>query len=378
MPHTQPPGPEELEVSVFGPGFGECVLIHVGHGVWLVVDSCIDPKTKRSAPLGYLESMGFNPASTIDMVVASHWHADHVRGLHELFSAASAARFSCAAALSCTEFLSVAKIYANSTEKIPTGPEELYKCLETVTARTKNTGKGHHKWAGSDKVLWQSGATSPLKAKLTALSPSDDMYTRTQRAMIDYLNLLKKGCSEPRMMASRPNDVAVALWLEVNGRQILLGSDLEQEQKATVGWSAVMACETVKNGKCCTFKVSHHGSNSGHSDQVWNELLDELPLAILTPFRYGNLRLPTQSDRERILSRTKRAYISADPNATAKPPKRGTKVQAFMDGAVKNRRLAAGPMGHVRWRASLADPRDCGNVALFDGAMPLASVAQAA
>lgn len=367
-----------MEVSVFGPGFGECVLVHVGHGVWLVVDSCIDPKTKRSAPLSYLESIGFNPASAIDMVVASHWHADHVRGLHELFSAASAAKFSCSTALTSAEFLSLAKIYADSADKIPIGPEELYKCLTTVEARTKNTGKGHHRWAGSDKVLWQSRATSPLKVKLTALSPSEEMYTRTQQSMINYLTLIKKGHSEPRMMAGCPNDVAVALLLEVNGRQILLGSDLEQEAKTSVGWSAVMTCEAVKNGKCCMFKVSHHGSDSGHSDQVWDELLDATPLALLTPFRYGDLRLPTQTDRERILSRTEHAYISADPNAIVKPPKKGTKVQAFVDGAVKNRRLAAGKMGQVRWRASLADHTDPGYIELFDGAMSLASVADAA
>src|ERR1017187_10993359 len=72
------------------------------------------------------------------------------------------------------------------------------------------------------------------------------------------------------------------------------------------------------------------------------------------------------------------SYISADPNAIVKPPKKGTKVQAFVDGAVKNRRLAAGKMGQVRWRASLADHTDPAYIELFDGAMSLASVADAA
>lgn len=378
MSQTQPPGPEELEVSVFGPGYGECVLIHVGYGVWLVVDSCIDPKTNRSAPLGYLESIGFDPASAIDLVVASHWHADHVRGLHELYSVASAAKFSCSSVLAGKEFVSLAKIYSEDAGKIPIGPEELYKCLTTLSSRAKATGKVHHRWAITDRLLWQSSESSPLKVKLIALSPSDEMFTRTQQMMLNYITSIKKGYSEPRLIAGCPNDVAVALLLEVNGRQILLGSDLEQEANTSVGWSAVMASEAVKESKCCTFKVAHHGSASGHNDQVWDDLLEQAPIALLTPFRHGKLRIPTQTDRERILRRTEQAFISADPNASPKLPKKATKVQAFVDGTVHNRRLAAGQMGQVRWRAPLNDPADRGRVELFDGAMPLAQVANAA
>lgn len=378
MSRTQPPGPDELEISVFGPGFGECVLIHVGRGVWLVVDSCIDPKTNRSAPLGYLESIGFDPASAIDLVVASHWHADHVRGLHELYSMASAAKFSCSNALIADEFVSLAKIYSEESGKIPIGPEELYKCLTTLQDRATKTGKGHHRWAFADRLLWQSAPSSQLKIKVTALSPSDEMITRTQQLMLNYMAALRKGYSEPRLIAACPNDAAVALLLDVNGRQVLLGSDLEQEGKASVGWSAVMASETVKESKCSTFKVAHHGSESGHNDQVWDELLEPEPLALLTPFRWGRLRIPTQADRARILNRTRRAYISADPDASAKPPKKGTKVQALVDATVRNRRLAAGEMGQIRWRAPIGDPADPGRVELFDGAMALELVGIAA
>lgn len=378
MSKTLPPSSEELEVSVFGPGYGECVLIHVGHGIWLVVDSCIDPKTNRSAPLSYLESIGFDPASAIDLVVASHWHADHVRGLHELFSAASTAKFSCSSALTSTEFVALARIYAESAGKIPIGPEELYKCLVTLRDRVAKTGKNHHRWAITDRLIWQTDTSSQLKARLTALSPSDEMLTRTQKLMLNYMALLKKGYSEPRLIAGCPNDVAVALLLEVSGRQILLGSDLEQEANTAVGWSAVMTCESVKEIKCCTFKVAHHGASSGHNDRVWNELLEPAPLALLTPFRHGKLRIPTRYERERILSKTEHAYITADPNATVKLSKKGTKVQALVDGTVRNRRLATGAMGHVRWRAPLAKPTDRGTIELFDGAMSLATVAEAA
>src|SRR5947209_2078343 len=39
--HVQP-GADELELTVFGGGFGESICVHVGGGSWVIVDSCID------------------------------------------------------------------------------------------------------------------------------------------------------------------------------------------------------------------------------------------------------------------------------------------------------------------------------------------------
>ena len=50
------PKEEEIEVSIIGPGYGECILLHVGHNDWVVVDSCINPKTKKPAALEYLKT----------------------------------------------------------------------------------------------------------------------------------------------------------------------------------------------------------------------------------------------------------------------------------------------------------------------------------
>lgn len=374
MSKTQPPGPGELEVSVFGPGYGESVLIHVGHGAWIVIDSCIDPKTKRSAPLDYLESIGVAPESAIRLVVASHWHADHVRGLHQIYSAAKSAIFSCAESLAHKEFLALAKIYSMEPGKIPLGPEELYKCLTTVQKRTAQTGTQQHRWAGPDRILWQTGNHDSLKVKLITLSPSDEMHSRTIQMMLNHLSVLKKGHTEPSLLASCPNDVAVALLLEINDRQILLGSDLEQESKATVGWSAVLKGEAVKGSKCCAFKVAHHGSDSGYSEEVWDQLMEAESLAFITPFRHGSHRIPTGGDRSKILARTENAYISADPNLSTKAPKKSAKVQAIVGNTIKNRRLAYGSVGHIRWRVPIDNLADRGLVELFDGALHLSDV----
>ncbi len=376
-PNLLPPGPDELEVSVFGPGYGESVLIHAGQGVWLAIDSCIDPKTKRSVPLVYLETLGIDPATAIDMVVASHWHADHVAGLHELLTAATGANFSCSSAMTSKEFLSLGKLYSGDKSRIPFGPEELYHCLETCKERMEKTGEANHRWASADKVLWKllSNSTPPSTlATLTALSPSDPMISRSIEFMVSTLAGLKMGIPEARITPNSPNDVAVALLLEINGRQILLGSDLEEEGNPLYGWSAVMSGLTAPTTKSGTFKVAHHGSITGHHDDVWNKILDPEPLALLTPFRHGKHKIPTPEDRSRILTKTSRAYISSHPEQVLKPPKKNNKVDAFVSKAMKNRRLAAGPVGQIRWRASISNPSDEGVVDLLDGALALADV----
>jgi len=78
---------DELEVSVFGPlrGFGESIVVHIGSGQWIVIDSCCSSDGGRPAPLIYLESIGVDVSTSVCMVVASHWHSDHIEGLGAIF-----------------------------------------------------------------------------------------------------------------------------------------------------------------------------------------------------------------------------------------------------------------------------------------------------
>src|SRR5437899_345422 len=86
------PAPNEIEVTLFGPGYGEAIAIHLGEGAWLLVDSCIDPESKRPATGEYLERIGIDPAQ-VRAIVASHWHDDHVGGISQLAAKHSQADF---------------------------------------------------------------------------------------------------------------------------------------------------------------------------------------------------------------------------------------------------------------------------------------------
>ena len=53
-----PPLEHEFELTLFGNGYGECVLLHMCDNDWIIVDSCVNPRTNRTAPIEYLESAG--------------------------------------------------------------------------------------------------------------------------------------------------------------------------------------------------------------------------------------------------------------------------------------------------------------------------------
>src|SRR4051812_22448018 len=100
---TGPPSPTELEVSLFGPGVGESIVIHLADDRWIVVDSCRD-KDSSCVPLTYLQSLGVALDAAVTDVVATHAHDDHIRGISQLLEAATGATLSVPSAATRYEF----------------------------------------------------------------------------------------------------------------------------------------------------------------------------------------------------------------------------------------------------------------------------------
>ena len=376
-PRARPPSANEIEVSILGPGFGECVLAHVGAGRWIIIDSCIDTATGRSAALSYLSEIGV-PASAVELIVATHWHDDHVRGMSSLVEACDSAQFCCSAALQRNEFFALANLYSRAPVSLPAGPTELGAVFLSILERKGTSAYRPIKWAQCDTPLWN--ATVPLGdrsllLRITALSPSDEMLTRAFAELAHALEACRISERLTLLTPGHPNHVAVAMRLDVGDWRILLGSDLEETGDPLIGWSAVLSSVGLPQGTASVYKVAHHGSVSGHCDRLWSDMLERNPLSVLTPFRWGRHRLPNATDRARILALTQRAFITAHPERDLSPKKRLVKVEQFINATAKRRSLAAGPLGHIRWRAPLMDPNHPGTIELFHEAMDLAEVA---
>jgi hypothetical protein len=367
--HT-PPHLDEIEVSLFGPGYGESVLIHLGRGKWMVVDSCLNKERKPSV-LEYLKILGVDPSNAVEQIVATHWHDDHIGGISEILDQCPNAVFICSDAMTTGEFATLATYLDSRGMMGAPGIKQFHRILKTLAARSKaKRGVPVAKLASADKCLWRSSDSEPYVSEVFSLSPSDaaNMYARMElAALLEKHKEAIKAVPAPQT----PNQAAVALLVKAGNTSLILGADLEETSDKQAGWSAILDSTTTIKGRSSVFKVPHHGSRDSHHDRVWTEILEENPIAIVTPFENGNVFRPELSDMKRITSLTNQAYI------TAKPRGKQGKVQSSvvnkaMAETVKWIREVPFSTGIVRLRKmALAPSTDPWKVELFGSAQPI-------
>ena len=326
-----PPGNGEIELTLLGPGYGESIVLHVGGGVWVLVDSCLDAN-RRPRALAYLESIGVNPAQAVRLVVATHWHDDHIRGMARLVEVCGRADFCCASVLCQKEVL--AAVHALESRHLSAAGSGLRE-IHGVFSRLRQ----------GSLPLKQAVANRPIFSRRTcriwALSPSDAAFLKFLKSIGGLLP--REGEAKRRVPSLSPNEAAVALWVEVGDIQLLLGSDVERG-----AWAEILKSNERPAGNASAFKVPHHGSISAHVPDVWTEMLDADPFAVLTPWRRCGRSLPRQRDAQRILSHTPNAYATARTSSST--ARRSTAVErTIRESGVELRRLVLSP-GAVRLR----------------------------
>lgn len=341
MAERDAPAADEAEVSLFGPGYGECAVVHLGGGDWIVLDS-FGPPHGRPIALKYLDQLGLDPARSVRLIVATHWHDDHMRGLAHLVSRCPEARFCCASALGSREFMSVAAALARRGL-----PEQGIREIHAVMTHLDQTD-AHPVWAVASRRIHRSSG-----CEVWSLSPDDEAHT----AFLKSLALRPGAGPRRRMYSLTPNQLSVALLVRFDGgASCLFGADLERR-----GWTAVLRDDTRPRCKSSIFKVPHHGSANAHVQGVWNQLLEPAPIAILAPWRRGGGALPKREDVRRILTHAPDAYATtnATSGATRRDrwvKKRLRRVKAHIapeSGAPGMIRLRRAMRGESSWRVNL-------------------------
>ena len=363
---SKAPKDNEIEVSLFGTGYGESILVHLGDKKWLLVDSCTQAKNSAPLPLEYLQSLTKKSGQThsIVLIVASHWHDDHIRGLSKIIKHEPKAKFALPSALNKKEFLSLASLGAKTSILQSSGVQEFRKILNIIKEKKQ---KNRMRFAIENRVLFEN---QDLSAKITALSPSDQAMEKAFSEIASLLAETEENPNRKKASASSPNHFAIALHVKIKGISLLLGSDLE-EKGALKGWTLIVEndVESAKS-KSSVFKVPHHGSQNAHLDKVWKELLMPQPYAILTPFHRGSVFLPKGKDLKRLKGYTDRLFCTQgieeeETNFKSKA------VQHDVRQATKVIRSIPQKKGHIRLRIKKnADPKNW-NVKLFDEAVKL-------
>ncbi len=333
-----PPAADEIEVTLFGPGYGEAIAVHLGEGAWLLVDSCIDPDSKAPASGTYLEQIGIGTGQ-VRAIIASHWHDDHVRGISQLAAKHPKADFVISAVFNDKEAGAFLAAYSGaSSSGLATGAKELFGVIrgrETVFPALHRTNV-------FEAIL------NARQVRVTALSPVPAAFAQSIPRLAQYA--ARKDQAINHAPELQPNLEAIALHIDVGDDAILLGADLEDHEK--YGWSAVVADQWSGARRPATaYKVAHHGSYTGDCPQVWAILLKSDTVACLTPFTLGSLRLPTDADKGRLKKNAPRAYISSE--ASRRPEMDSRQLKRLGDMCKKLSRVDAG-FGAVRLRRKIS------------------------
>jgi beta-lactamase superfamily II metal-dependent hydrolase len=346
MTYASPPANNEIELTVFGPGHGEAIAVHLGDGNWLLVDSCIDPSNNLPATANYLDQLGVAP-NKVKAIVASHWHDDHVRGISDLAEKYPEADFFLSAALNNAEAAAFFAAYSGvAAPGLARGTSELYRVVD----------QREYVYHASHRVNVLELNANQLKVRVTAWSPTSMASAQSIANFAQYLP--RKPGQEPITHAPEPKQNLESVVLHINfGEEdaILLGSDLENRK---MGWGELIAnawCQSQTQASA--YKVAHHGSRTGDRIGIWSNFLQTQRIACLTPFNRSGL--PTPSDKHRIKSRASQAYISS--GASRKPDMSREQIKRLADicsevelvdcgfGAVRLRKL----IGATTWNIDL-------------------------
>lgn len=301
---TDAPSADEFEVSVFGRGFGEAICIHIGAGRWVLIDSCLHPMSGEPAGLAYLKKIGVSVEETVCLVLITHWDNDHIRGIAQVVAECEGATVACSQAIDDDDTFQF--VIEQEQEATPAGPglDELRSILRLCKKRG---------------IVWAK-ANLPLhprppgdKPEVVALSPSEDAVERGLLSLIETATGLARVVSRRYRAPEGPNGASVVASVRSGEVSVLMGADLETSNNPETGWDAVIAYAQPA-ARASLVKVPHHASPDAHHDAMWQELLEDDRLAILTPFANGDVHLPTEEDVARVMSLAAPVYLTAIPS----------------------------------------------------------------
>ncbi len=366
-----PPDSDQLEITLLGPGRGECCLVHVGDGRWVVIDSCIHSETRQPAALHYLESLGIEPVDAVHLIVATHWHDDHIAGIARIVEACPNASFCTANSLTKQEFLAVVTPYAERTSVAGgSGVGELFQVIDHHR-RADGSFKSMIYAAKDRTVLTTDSNAHGRSIEVKTLSPSDAQFEKFLTEIGSLMPKVRE--TRRRLTPQAPNHLSVVTWFGVGEVGILLGGDLEETTDVDTGWSVIVSSTTRPKGRAFAFKVPHHGSDNAHSADVWTEMLTDGPYAILTPFNSGRTKRPSRGDVSRITALTPNAYITAGVKGR-RARRRSPMVERTIRETVGRLRHADSGTGCIRLRNGGTDAFESWEVELFAPAMPLSAL----
>lgn len=339
------PSENEIELSVFGKGYGECLVLCCGHQEYIVVDSFINPSTNNPIAIDYLGAIGM-PLNSIKEVVLTHWHKDHIEGISTILNnLGSNVKLILSPILKDDQFMEFIFRGIKEGQESTSELKKIFDFLHTY-------GNGVYKFAKQDTRIYSNEMMG--NAEIYSLSPQDS-------EIMNYIKYLITGTiAKPYSYEySENNLLSLVLLLKDSVDGILLGADLEN-MSTDIGWDAVVTNYSHTKTHPSVFKVPHHGSNTAHNDDVWKKILSPLPISILTVFDRSS-KLPSDEDIIRLSGLSSKLYVVGN----------NAKEEKLIESRIRKKmpnikvKAISSKIGLVRYRRKINNPSNTATVEFY-------------
>lgn len=329
------------EVTLLGAGaYGESTVCHVGEGKWIIIDSCINPDEKDTPlPLLYLNSIGVSPDNIV-LIICTHWHDDHIKGLSKILEEAKNSDFCISRAHDKSKFLRFVGLDAGKS--INSSTKEFTNCLEILKSRGK-----FFLDALEDRPLLKAGSSD-----IICLSPSD--YTTQQHDVLISELITEYGQPNKKIPYFSPNSKSIVIFAKLGYHRAILGADLEIGNNNNEGWLKVIKNTITIDKKSSLIKISHHGSENGYHIDIWNNLLSDNPVSKITPWKKGGNSLPEASMVLKYLAHTNQLYMT-EIILSNKQKERDSKIEKLIKQFKPNLQEIKYKLGIIRSRINMDD-----------------------
>lgn len=353
------PANDQFELSVFGPGVGECLVLHLGNAEWVIIDSCRYPNSKDPIAINYLEQIGIDPSKAVRCILATHWHDDHIHGLSDLVRRCPDAIFAISAALAQSQFHQLVFEVEEQNKYVTasSSASEFADILEQMIARSIQPPSQ----ASDGFLLYHGGFNRQVQMK--ALSPSSSTVNNT---MIDIVKSLASSTNTRKLRRLSPNDLSVAVQVSTGNRDLLLKADLENSTEHLGGWKAVLASKFRPQTSSSIVKIGHHGSENAYNPDVWTNMINADSTSVVTPFTKLASPLPGDGDVKRLKKHNTNLYATTWPPRSVPPRRMG--VDGLVASATRNRHAPNRTPGFVRIRFSLTSINEQPTIETFGSA----------
>jgi hypothetical protein len=256
--------------------------------------------------------MGLDPRDCVRLIVATHWHADHVKRLSELLAQCSRAQFACSAALRADEFKHIVARFSRAETGAARSPlGEVLRAFEQLATKKRNQDPSYKApiFASAHHLL-DSFTAHGRPITVMALSPSAQDVLSALEAFAGYFVPLNQPATGLSPIAQNHASVVVSVQI---GQEVLLllGGDLEKTSSHLTGWNAVVASTLRPQQLSVFFKVPHHGSANAQCDDVWQRMLVHSVHAAVTQFAGSGL--PTREQQQWLCGKSSFVFATGLP-----------------------------------------------------------------